>query len=121
MANAINWFEIPASDFERAKKFYESILVTELIPSEDTKGFQMGLFPVQDGVGGAIIKGKGFVPSVEGSVVYLNAGDDLNVVLGRVEAAGGQVILPKTSLGENGYFAYFKDSEGNKVGLNSMG
>ena len=121
MANAVNWFEIPASDYERAKKFYESILATELIPSEDMKGFQMGMFPAQDGIGGGVIQGKGYVPSAEGSIVYLNAGDDLNVVLDRVEAAGGQVILPKTSIGENGYFAFFKDSEGNKVGLHSMG
>jgi predicted enzyme related to lactoylglutathione lyase len=26
MANAINWFEIPAKNFDRAKSFYETVL-----------------------------------------------------------------------------------------------
>jgi len=83
--------------------------------------FQMSMFPAEDGVGGGVIRGEGYVPSAEGTVVYLNAGDDLNVVLGRVQAAGGQVLLPKTSIGSNGYMAFFLDTEGNKVGLHSMG
>jgi predicted enzyme related to lactoylglutathione lyase len=121
MSNAVNWFEIPALDFERAEKFYNTIFAIELVPMEGMEGFQMGMFPAEDGVGGGVIQGEGYTPSAEGALVYLNAGDDLNVVLGRVEAAGGQVILPKTSIGENGYFAFFKDSEGNRLGLHSMG
>ncbi|UCG24974.1 MAG: VOC family protein [Chloroflexota bacterium] len=122
MANALNWFEIPASDFARAKKFYNTIFEFELLTDMDPgEGFEMGMFPAQDGVGGAVIQGEGYTPSAEGSLVYLNAGEDLSDVLGRVEAAGGQVIMPKTSIGENGFVAYFKDSEGNRVGLHSMG
>jgi predicted enzyme related to lactoylglutathione lyase len=52
-------------------------------------------------------------------VVYLNAGEDLAVALAKVEGAGGQVLVPKTGIGENGFFAYFLDTEGNKVGLHS--
>jgi predicted enzyme related to lactoylglutathione lyase len=84
-------------------------------------GFQVGMFPSEDGVSGSIIQGEGHVPSTDGTVVYLNAGADLSVVLDRVEAAGGQVVAPKTSIGENGFMAYIKDSEGNRVGLHSMG
>jgi predicted enzyme related to lactoylglutathione lyase len=54
-------------------------------------------------------------------VVYLNGGENLGTVLDKVEVAGGQVIMPKTDLGENGFMAYFADTEGNKVGLHSMG
>ena len=121
MANALNWFEIPASDIERATKFYNSIFAAELVPMPAMEGFDMFMFPVEDGVSGAVISGEGYTPSTEGSVVYLNAGDDLSDVLGRVEAAGGQVIMPKTGIGENGFMAYFKDSEGNRVGLHSLG
>jgi len=72
------------------------------------------------GVGGAIIHGDGFVPSQEGTVVYLNGGSDLSNVLDRVEDAEGSVVLPKTHITpEVGYIAYFIDSEGNKVGLHS--
>ena len=51
---------------------------------------------------------------------YLNGGDDLDVPLSRVEAAGGQVILPKTSIGPNGFMARFIDTEGNRVAFHSM-
>jgi predicted enzyme related to lactoylglutathione lyase len=120
MTDALNWFEIPASDIERAKKFYNRIFEIELIPME-MGGGSMGMFPAEDGVGGAVVQGEGYQPSAEGSIVYLNGGEDLNNVLNRVETAGGQVVLPKTSIGENGFMAYFIDSEGNRVGLHSMG
>jgi len=122
--NALTWFEIPAVDFARAEKFYNTIFDIELVPVKGIKhlGLQMSTFPHgKDGVGGGVIKGEGYVPSAEGTVIYLNGGDDLNVVLNRVEAAGGQVLLPKTSIGRQGYMAFFLDTEGNKVGLNSMG
>jgi len=53
-------------------------------------------------------------------MVYLNGGDDLDVPLGRVEKAGGKILLSKTSIGENGFIAHFTDTEGNKVSLHSM-
>jgi hypothetical protein len=52
----------------------------------------------------------------------LDGGDDLNLPLARVEAAGGAVITPKTVIRpEIGCFAVFRDSEGNHVGLFSRG
>jgi predicted enzyme related to lactoylglutathione lyase len=36
-------------------------------------------------------------------------------------ASGGKIILPKTGDDENGYVAFFLDTEGNRVGLQSMG
>jgi predicted enzyme related to lactoylglutathione lyase len=67
MSNALNWFEIPATDIERAVTFYGKILDTELVVQESMP-----------------------------------------------------VLTPKTDIGENGFMAYFQDSEGNKVGLHSM-
>ena len=81
----------------------------------------MAMFPAEDGISGAVIKAEGYTPSADGSVIYLNAGADLSDALGRVEAAGGQVLVPKTGIGENGFFAFLLDTEGNKVGLHSMG
>jgi predicted enzyme related to lactoylglutathione lyase len=121
MKNALNWFEIPAADVKRAAKFYGRIFDVELAIAEPMPGFQMAQFPSEEGVGGAVIQGEGYVPSAEGALVYLNGGDDLSVVLDRVEGAGGQVFMAKTSIGENGFMAYFVDSEGNRVGLHSMG
>jgi predicted enzyme related to lactoylglutathione lyase len=120
MSNALNWFEIPATDIERAVTFYGKILDTELVVQESMPGFSMAMFPSEEGVGGALLQGEGYAPSAEGSLIYLNAGDDLSAVLSRIEGAGGQVLTPKTDIGENGFMAYFQDSEGNKVGLHSM-
>ena len=121
MSNALNWFEIPASDIKRASKFYGTILGAELDISDAMPGYHMAMLPAEDGVGGALIQGDGYSPSAEGTMVYLNGGQDLTVPLGKVEGAGGKILVPKTDIGENGFFAYFLDSEGNKVGLHSTG
>lgn len=121
MTNALNWFEIPVVDIERAARFYSAIFATE-IKLMEFGATVMGFLPASEGgVGGGIVKGDGYVPSQQGTLVYLNGGEDLNVVLNRVEAAGGKVTLAKTDIGENGFMAYFTDTEGNKVGLHSMG
>jgi predicted enzyme related to lactoylglutathione lyase len=120
MANAINWFEIPVADFARAKKFYNTIFGFEM--QEQKMGdYTMGFFPGdQSGVSGAICHGEGFKPSPDGTLVYLNADGKLDDVLGRVEKAGGKVVLPKKLVtDEIGFIAYFIDSEGNKVALHS--
>lgn len=122
MANAINWFEIPAIDFTRAKNFYETILAIEIMEMPFPYG-KYGTFPadMENGsVGGGLMQSEGFNPSKDGSVVYLNGGEDLSVSLGKVEPAGGQIIMPKTSIGENGFMAHFIDTEGNRVALHSM-
>jgi predicted enzyme related to lactoylglutathione lyase len=80
----------------------------------------MAMLMVEDGVGFGIVQGDGYTPSTEGTVVYLNGGEDLALPLGKVEAAGGKVLSPKQGIGENGFMAFFQDTEGNKVGLHSM-
>ena len=122
MKNAINWFEIPSSDFERAKSFYEKVLDTKMeTHSMEGAGMKMGFFPAdwENGIGGGIAYGPGYEPSDKGTLVYLNGGDDLSVPLSRVEDAGGKIVVPKTSLGPNGFMAQFIDSEGNKVAFHS--
>lgn len=119
MKNWISWFEIPATDINRARNFYGSILGIEFHTIE-MMGTQMAMFPTES-AGGAIVQGADYTPSSDGAVVYLNAGDDLDTPLRKVENAGGKVIVPKTHIGdEMGYFAMFIDTEGNKVALHSM-
>jgi predicted enzyme related to lactoylglutathione lyase len=123
MASAVNWFEIPVSNMDRALKFYNTIFEAEMTAVEAMSGFSMAMFPHEagTGTGGAIVHGSGYTPSKEGTIVYLNGGEDLSLVLEKVADAGGEVLMPKTDIGENGFVAYFIDSEGNKVGLHSMG
>ena len=123
--NAISWFELPATDLDRAQKFYETIFGFSLIPM-DTPNIQMRMFPIQDpqnGVGGALCKTDGFhKPSAtEGPLIYFNANPDVQRVLDKVEEAGGKVIVPKTEISpEYGHMAVFIDCEGNRVALHSI-
>ena len=122
MKNAINWFEIPVKHFDRAKTFYATIMGAEIsvMPHPQMK---YGMFPYDTknaGIGGAIVESEGYEPSSKGSVVYLNGGDDLSKPLAKVEKAGGKIIMPKTSLGPNGFMAHFIDTEGNRVAFHSM-
>lgn len=121
MAQAINWFEIPTKNFERAKAFYEAVLDIEM--TLPFPGMKYAMFPadMQKGeVGGGLLEEEGYEPSQQGALVYLNGGDDLSVPLARVEAAGGTITLPKTSIGPNGFTARFTDTEGNRVAFHSM-
>ena len=120
--NALNWFEIPATDIERAKNFYGTIFSTQL-ESMDMMGMKMAMFPADSmngKVGGALVQSEMHKPSADGTVVYLNANPDLNNALNKVEAAGGKVVMPKTEISpEIGHMAFFMDTEGNKVALHS--
>jgi uncharacterized protein len=121
MVNTLNWFEIPATDFARAKAFYATVLDVQI---HDDPNRQYAYLPSDSengAFGGAIAIGENFVPAMTGTTVYLDGGNDLSVPLGRVESAGGTVILPKTAIGGNGFIALFIDTEGNKVGFHSMG
>jgi uncharacterized protein len=122
MANVINWFEIPAKNFNRACEFYGAILGGDVHQMDTPSGMKMGFLPgsVPDAVGGAVVQGEGYEPSNKGSVVYLNGGNDLSVPLAKVEKAGGKILMPKTSIGENGFMAHFLDTEGNRIALHSM-
>jgi uncharacterized protein len=124
MKNAINWFEIPAKNFDRAKKFYETVLDVRIeISPTSNKERKEGYFPADvnsGGVGGGLVESEGYEPSQGGTLVYLNAGDDLSRALARVEQAGGKILVPKTSLGPNGFIAFFIDTEGNRVAFHSM-
>ena len=65
------------------------------------------------------MQGPNYEPTDKGTIIYLNGGEDLQPALERVAKAGGKIILPKTSLGQNGFMAHFLDTEGNKMGLYS--
>ncbi len=122
--HAINWFEIPVTNFDRAKKFYETIFDYQM-PENTVGPARMGflLYDFQSGGrGGAIVHHPEFyTPSRNGTLVYLNCEPDLQPVADRVEGAGGKVTRPKTEVAPNlGYWALIEDTEGNRVALHSM-
>jgi predicted enzyme related to lactoylglutathione lyase len=120
--HALNWFEIPVIDIERAQRFYEALLGAPM--RREQMGDQtLALFPSADaGVGGCLVAGNGTPwPAAIGSLVYLNATPSLDAVLSRVTPAGGRVSTPKVALPDGmGVFAHITDTEGNRVGLHAL-
>lgn len=119
LRNYVNWFEIPVLDLQRAVAFYNHIYNIKMETLE-LNDYLMGFFPADNGIGGAIVKGPGCIPTETGTLVYLNGGNDLTEVLNRIEEAGGRIVMTKTKINdESGYFALFIDTEGNKLALHS--
>lgn len=125
MNNAISWFEIGTKDLDRAQKFYEEILQIKM-NAFDLPNIKMRMFPIEDpktGIGGALVDSGGFhKPSgTDGPLLYLNANPDVQLVLDRVENAGGQILVQKTPVSDDfGFIGVIIDSEGNRVALHSV-
>jgi uncharacterized protein len=112
------WFEIPTVDIDRAQTFYERILGVPL-KREPMGETELAVFPYggRPHVSGALIRHAECSPAIQGSVVYLSV-DNLEPVLQRVQEHGGDTIVPRTEIpGDMGFFAQFRDTEGNRVGL----
>jgi hypothetical protein len=119
--NAITWFEIPVTDMDRARGFYENVLSSKLIPYPG--GAPCFIFPTKDsGVAGCIVQRPQSKPTADGTIVFLNADGQLNAAVDRATSAGSKVLVPRTEIpGGFGFFACITDSEGNHVGLHSRG
>jgi uncharacterized protein len=123
MQHAIDWFEIPVLDMNRAMKFYETMSDNKLrrepfgAPGEELAVFEVG---GEESVKGALLLRPTAKPSATGTLVYLNAAPNIDAWLGRVAAAGGTVALPKMALSDGmGFIAHIMDTEGNRVGLHT--
>ncbi len=121
--NSLNWFEIPVKDFERARHFYQVVFGIHM-NVDNMMGMKMAFFPMEMGSGkasGALVQSDFHTPSMDGSIIYLNANPDMTDIIKRIEQEGGQILMPKTHItNEIGYMAFFKDSEGNRVALHSQ-
>lgn len=122
--NNMVWFELPVSDLDRATTFYESVFATKLATDERFPG--LAIFPrrEQTSATGALavihdeeLEGR---PSTDGAVIYLNCDGEMDAVLKRAKAAGGQLLQEVAQLpGGMGWIAQFRDLDGNRVGLHA--
>ena len=119
MKNPVEWFEIATIDLERAKSFYTKVfdLEFQFIEMPDSKMYMFGA-PDKVGSSGCLVQSNDSKPSANGTVIYF-ACEDVAAETGRVEEAGGKLIMPKTGIGEFGFYSQIIDSEGNRIGLNS--
>ncbi|MEH6660025.1 MAG: VOC family protein [Parasphingorhabdus sp.] len=109
------WVEIPATDLDRAKTFYEAVLDTSLVANDD--GPQtMQMIPSTDGaMCGHLYAGKPATAG-DGITAHLAVSGDLTEAMQRIERSGGEVVSEIISL-PSGAFFYAKDSEGNSLGI----
>jgi len=120
--NMVGWFEIPVTNIERAKIFYDAVFNVE-VQVQDFGGTLMGWFPFAEGklgASGSLIQNKAYEPSDSKGVLIYFSSEDVNNEINRVEAAGGKIIQPKTQISPDiGYMALFIDCEGNRIALHS--
>lgn len=121
--NAIGWFDLYVDDLERAAAFYEAVFQQQLTPMGDPTGeTRMRAFPANMqayGAAGALVHSAHARPGVGGTLVYFSVAD-CAVEAQRAAAAGGAVVRPRFSIGEFGWVAICRDTEGNLFGLSSM-
>ena len=122
--NKVVHFEFPWDDKERAKAFYQNVFAWKPFEWEELKytSWQTGdvdekMQPIEPGfINGGSSKRD---PSMPYPMFYIDV-VDMDAALAKIVENGGSVVRGKTSLGENGemgYLAWFKDSEGNILGL----
>lgn len=121
--HALNWFEIPVRDLDRAQRFYEQVLQRPLKREAMGPELTLAVFPYAQGqgAGGCLMAGGPLQPAAQGTLVYLDAGPRLDDAAARVAGAGGRVLQPRVDLPEGmGAFVHIQDPEGNRVGLHAM-
>ncbi len=118
----VAWFEIPVTDMDRAKAFYESVFKIE-INLQDIGGVMMAFFPANPeapGAMGSLMKYESYIPSHEGTLIYFSS-EDVQIELDRINNAGGKVLQDKVQISpEIGYMGVFQDTEGNRIALYSQ-
>ena len=120
IVNAINWFEIPVRDMDRAITFYSAML-NQPVGKGEFAGMPHGFLPSSEaGVGGALVLGNHLTPAgANGALIYLNAGFDMDGALTRAQNAGGNILQGKTDIAPQGFMAIVMDTEGNRIALHS--
>ena len=116
--NPVVYFEIPVLDMVRAISFYSAVF-DFTFEKNIIDHNEMAFFPFEDGargITGALAKGEIYVPTVSGILIYFGT-TDIDAILQKAVEAGGEILYPKTSNGELGHVAEFKDSEGNRMAL----
>lgn len=117
-SNPVVYFEIPVTDMDRAVRFYTAVFNFEF-RKDVIDHNEMALFPFTDeagGISGALAKGEIYKPTINGTLIYFTT-EDIDKILKSAVENGGEVLYPKTSNGELGFVAEFKDSEGNRIAL----
>lgn len=120
--NPVAHVEIPVTDLERAIRFYGAVFGVSFTEIVALHGSRMAHFPFEEGEDGASValaEGDVYVPTLNGAVVYFSV-DDIDAAIARAEAAGSEILFPKSAVGHGAFVAEIRDSEGNRIALQSI-
>tara|TARA_R110001606_G_scaffold398335_1_gene577136 strand:- start:2251 stop:2625 length:375 start_codon:yes stop_codon:yes gene_type:complete len=109
------WVEIPATDLNRAKKFYEAVLETRLVENDEGPQTMQMIPSINGAMCGHLYEGKPATAG-DGVTAHLSAPGELTDAMDRVKASGGAVVSEVISI-PSGAFFYAKDTEGNSLGI----
>lgn len=120
MSGRVVHFEIPFDDGDRARAFYRDIFGWQLVEMPEMSYTLVTTGPTGDEgstepgyINGGMLRREG--PN-EGPIVVIDV-DDIDATLAKIEEQGGQTLLGRQQVGDMGWAAYFKDVEGNSMGL----
>jgi predicted enzyme related to lactoylglutathione lyase len=121
MSGGVVHFEIPADDVSRAQEFYQAAFGWNLNPIPEANYTMVSTTPTNEqgmptdpgAINGGMLKRE---PPVTSPVITIDV-EDIDKVLEKIVTLGGSTVQPKESVMDMGFAAYFKDSEGNLMGL----
>jgi predicted enzyme related to lactoylglutathione lyase len=121
MSDPVVHFELPADDLERAQTFYREAFGWSLnsapgmgyVLASTTPTDEQGT-PQQPGAinGGMLVRQE----PVTAPVITI-AVASIEAALERIVQLGGTAVRDRMAVGDIGFAAYFRDTEGNVVGL----
>ena len=114
-------FEIPADNLARAKKFYSTVFgwtLNEFPEMEYTivrtvESDENGMPKEPGAINGGMLQRQ---DPVKAPIITISV-DNMDQAASTIEKNGGKIIRPKMPVGDMGFAAYFKDTEGNVIGL----
>ncbi|WP_417609795.1 VOC family protein [Parasphingorhabdus sp.] len=109
------WVEIPATDLNRARKFYEAVFETKLIENNDGPEKMLMIPSANDAMCGHLYVGE---PATQGDGItaHLSVQGTLAEAMDRITASSGEVVSETISI-PSGAFFYARDTEGNSLGV----
>ena len=113
-------FEIPFDDEKRAQNFYSKVFGWKLNPMPEMKYTIVHTVEVDKKnmpkEPGAINGGMMKRDQIKSTVITINV-DDIKKSAEKIKKGGGTIIVEPMKVGDMGMLAYFKDTEGNVVGI----
>jgi len=115
----IAYFQIPADDVNRAKRFYQSIFDWKIEPDTtlEDKSLQWQNIVTGEPEAGMMHMGGLYKRMGPGPIMNFVRVEDIETTLSKVERFGGTIVMPKTQIPSVGLVAVIQDTEGNIIGL----